>query len=93
MFDFRFWRPCLAILVFTISFIFGLLMGPGCASPLPTIDIKTWAGDSKIEGIQRAQDKKSISCKDPEFDQMICMTYEDLKKIYLTLPKCKAWSL
>jgi len=93
MFDFTFLKN--VVLLFSLSiviFILCLMLGPGCATAMPSLDIKTWAGDSKNTSVSRSQDQKTISCKDPLFDEMICMTYEDLKKIFLTFPKCKEWS-
>jgi hypothetical protein len=64
---------------------------PGCKSNMPSIDAKFWAGDSAQAGISRSQDQKTLECKSPEFDQFVCLTYDDLRKIYNTLLKCKQW--
>lgn len=79
---------------------FCLLMGvlliawalSGCKSPdMPRVDVKFWAGDSANDGISRSQEGKTISCASPEFDEMACLTYTDMKKIFDLLLQCERW--
>lgn len=64
----------------------------GCAHPImPAIDVSTWAGDAQSSSIVRFQDDQEMKCTSPRFDQMVCMTYDDLKKLYLTMHKCMDW--
>lgn len=69
----------------------GLIAILNCAHPMPAINITTWAGDSANDAIARSQDKAVKLCKDPTFDNYICMTGDDLKMIYDTMLKCKSW--
>jgi len=91
VFDFHFWKH--SILILGLAVVIMLLVGPGCATQRPSIDVSTWAGDSKNEGVSRAQDKKTVMCSDPAFDQMVCMSYEDLTKLYLVFSQCGSWDL
>lgn len=72
----------------------------GCAtsryssSVPPPVDVKSWSGDSSANGITRNQldsISMTLQCKDPLFDEYVCMTYMDLKKIHSTLYQCKEW--
>lgn len=64
----------------------------GCpGAEMPNIDIQMWAGDSSRSGITRSQEEKTLSCEDPQFDEFVCLTYEDLKKMYSTMLRCKKW--
>lgn len=74
-----------------MAIIFWVLALPGCKNPIPVIDVSFWAGDSAKDGVSRAQEGKTLACKDPQFDQFVCLTYEDLQKIYDTLLECKDW--
>lgn len=74
---------------FTLGF--GLMILLSCAHAVPEIDIKSWEGDSKNGGITRAQEATTKKCSDPEFNEYICMTGEDLKKIYDILSRCREW--
>lgn len=78
----------MSFIMAAIAFYFG-----GCATvaSFPAMDIQTWAADSKFSSIVRSQDRRTIQCKDPLFDEMICMSYNDLKKLYETLLSCKSW--
>jgi hypothetical protein len=72
----------------------GTLIANSCGSPntkIPEIQIKTWAGDYREGAIVRAQDNAKVSCRDSYFDNYVCLSYEDLKKIYETLLICKDW--
>lgn len=73
--------------------------GTGEIDPMDAADqleIRAFAGDSAKLGITRAQEKKTISCKDTEIDDYICLSYEDLEKIFNQLKrlqqKCRAWA-
>lgn len=72
-------------------FVF-LLICVGCRTTVPKIDVQTWAGDSEHAGITRSQENKTIECKDPKMDEFVCVSYEDLKKIYETFFLCKQWT-
>lgn len=75
-----------------IAFGIGLVFIINCGkSPMPEIDITSWAGDSYTATIIRGQDKEFIACNDPRFNAYICMTGVDIKKIYDTLQRCKSW--
>lgn len=66
----------------------------GCpGSEMPKIDISLWAGDSDRDGITRSQESRSIGCHEHDFDQFVCLTYDDLKSIYSTILKCKKWDI
>jgi hypothetical protein len=91
MFDFTWWKESVFLVLIFIAIEYVFLMCPGCATPLPSIDIQTWAGDSKTGSIVRSQEEMQLKCSDPLFNEMVCITYEDMKKIYLTLPKCRSW--
>jgi len=79
---------CFGIGILLILFV----IQSGCKSMPPSIDAKFWAGDSQNDGITRAQDHETIPCKDSRFDEYVCQSYADLRKIYQTLLKCKQWS-
>jgi hypothetical protein len=64
----------------------------GCHTGIPKIDAEFWAGDSKSKGISRKQEGQTIPCDDPVIDDYVCLSYEDLQKIYHTLLQCKQWS-
>lgn len=64
--------------------------GTGELDPLDAADrveLKAFAGDSSSHGISRAQEKKTIKCDSPEIDEYICLSYEDLKKIFNQLKR------
>lgn len=83
--------PAYLCLFAGLFIIFYLLTLPGCKESIPPIDATFWAGDSKNIGITRAQDSKTIQCNQAEFDQYVCLSYDDVKKIYDTLLQCKEW--
>lgn len=64
----------------------------GCANHPPKVDVSFWAGDSAKDGISRAQENKTMPCADPEFDNYVCLSYEDLKEIFDAMLLCKQWS-
>lgn len=81
--------------VILICFVIGQAEAASTCSvtkKIPKIDVAIWAGDSASGSIVRNQDQRAIACREPAFDQYTCMTYDDLKKIYSTLLKCKKWS-
>lgn len=81
------------LFLFGLGIIFFIMTLPGCASTTPPpIDVQFWAGDSIEEGISRTQEKRFIECKASEFDEYVCLTYDDLKKIYEALLQCEDWS-
>lgn len=79
---------CFAIGLFLIFWIIGL---PGCSSAMPKTEILTWAGDPLNDGISRAQESKLLQCSNSQFSGYVCMTYDDLVKLYSTLLLCKTW--
>lgn len=67
----------------------------GCAAPnthVPSVDIQLWAGNPLRASIQRAQTGQELACFDPSFNNYVCLSYEDLQKIYATFLRCKDWS-
>ena len=63
-----------------------------CANSPPSINVKLWAGDSSSASIKRSQDNESIMCHQREFDNYLCLTYEDYTTIIETyLSSCKEW--
>lgn len=74
-----------------IAGIVFVLTLPGCQANMPPIDAQFWGGDSARQGISRSQENRTLECKQPEFDKYVCLTYEDLQKIYDTLLECKQW--
>jgi hypothetical protein len=72
--------------------IFIAIYCAGCpGAEMPNIDVSLWAGDSSRSGVTRSQEEKTLSCEDPQMDEFVCLTYEDLKKIYSTMLRCKKW--
>jgi hypothetical protein len=70
-----------------------LILTQGCSSNIPAIDVTLWAGNSTQESISRSQSNQNLLCKDPDFDNYVCMTYSDLQKVYETMLKCKQWNV
>lgn len=62
-----------------------------CNNKIPVWDAHFYAGNSRTGSIDRAQSGQSISCEDPRMDQMVCLSYADLKKGYNILLQCKDW--
>ena len=62
-----------------------------CRTAPPKVDLTIWAGDSKNEGFTRAQEGKTISCKDPAIDELAGISYKDVKKLFDLLWSCQAW--
>lgn len=62
------------------------------AKEMPKIDVTLWSGDPDILSITRGEGQISIGCDDSQFEQFVCLTYEDLKNIYSTMLKCTQWS-
>jgi hypothetical protein len=60
---------------------------------MPVWHGKTWAGDSARAGITRAQDSLHIDATDPQFDNYVAMTYEDLKELFGIVWSCKQWPM
>lgn len=84
-------RASLVCLSLGVGIIIFLLATSGCKTGIPPMNVKFWAGDSMNGGITRSQDKKTIECKDPAFDEYIALSYDDLKLIYNTMLQCKSW--
>lgn len=85
-------KASLLCLLLGISIIIYLLALSGCRTAIPPMDVKFWAGDSHKSGITRSQDKTTLECSQPEFDQYVCLSYDDVKEIFNTMLKCKNWS-
>lgn len=69
------------------------LIAAKCEGQRPDWTAKFWAGDSKTQSILRAQDNESIPTESPEFDNYVCLTYEDVLKLETeVLSNCKKWS-
>ncbi len=68
-----------------------LLGASQCSTKPPAIDIELWAGDSATSSIVRKQNSASIECRDVKFDDFVCVSYDDLAKVYSTIQKCKKW--
>lgn len=80
-------RLCLGVIIFFLC-----LSLPGCKSPeMPKIDVSFWAGDSANEGIARSQENRTMACSSSDFDDMVCLSYEDVRKIYDLLLQCERW--
>ena len=74
------------------TWVFCVLILTGCPHlDIPKIDVTLWAGDYERQGITRAQEEKTLACMDPQFDEFVCLTYEDLRTLYNTMLKCKEW--
>ena len=58
---------------------------------MPALNIKIFVGDSKDDGVQRAQAGELIKCTDPAIDQGYWMSASDLKSIYTLIQECKQW--
>jgi hypothetical protein len=72
--------------------VLSLLLLGSCKSLPPVWNGKLWAGSSASIAIERAQDNEAISCAAPEFDNYVCMSYEDFKAFYETyVLGCKKW--
>lgn len=78
-----------ALLIASLSLNAGLVL-IACEDP-PSLDIKLWAGDSEHQSIRRAQENQEIFASSPEFDEYVCTTYTDLKRVYQLLSQCKRW--
>lgn len=76
MFDFR--HPTFPVILFIFGIILISYLLTGCATK-PDLRVSTWAGDSKSGSVMRAQEKRSIKCTALEFDDMVCVNYEDMK--------------
>lgn len=74
--------------ILIILWVFSL---PGCKSAMPPVDVSFWAGDSAKEGITRSQESKTIACSDPAMDDYVCLSYEDVKKLFSILLQCQQW--
>ncbi len=68
-------------------------MGTSSCGERPEWTAKFWAGDFIEEGITRSQNNQTIQCRDPMFDDYVCMSYEDLNKLELeVLSRCTGWN-
>lgn len=80
---------CLGLALLCIGLGSGMI---GCNHPdMPPIDVTFWAGDSAKGGITRSQDHVTLLATDPKFDEMACLTYKDVQKLYSTMLTCKDW--
>lgn len=60
----------------------------GCAHVGPNLHGQLWQGDSKGDGIYRAEDKRSLKASDPLFDGYTCQTTSSLQAL---LKSCKEY--
>lgn len=74
-----------------IAIILWVLSLTGCKNQIPAIDVSFWAGNATQGGITRAQEGRSMSCLDPDFDKYVCITYDDIRKVFDTILMCKDW--
>ena len=69
------------------------LAAPACRGKAPKWDAPIWAGSSETEAIERRQAGQLIECKDPRFDDYMCITYEDFKRNWRKLiDSCQSWN-
>lgn len=58
----------------------------------PNWNAEFWAGHSLGGSIVRDQDEQELLCTAPEFDDFVCLTYDDLLKLETeVLSKCERW--
>jgi hypothetical protein len=81
----------LGCLLLGVAILAWVVITSGCSHNVPAIDASFWAGDPLHSGISRSQENKTLSCSDPSFNDYVCLTYGDLKKIYDTILQCKDW--
>jgi uncharacterized protein YceK len=89
----------LICLLFGIMIMTVILNTSGCGTttslpepkPTPTLHLKFWQGDSKEAGIVRAQDDKVLKCSDPEFNEYVCLSHENLIELNDAINSCKSW--
>jgi hypothetical protein len=75
-----------------LSGVIAALWLSGCKNTPPKFDGKFWAADSERGSIRRAQENSEITCKDPAFDDYLCMSYADHKRWYETyVLGCERW--
>ena len=93
IFDFRFMKEKVSVgIIGIVTFV--ILVNLACVTARPAqphTKIETWAGDSKSGSVLRGQDRQQIECKSPQFDQMVCMKYDDLQKLHFLMGKCDSW--
>jgi hypothetical protein len=69
-----------------------LIFIEGCKTAAPQLtqeDVYLWAGDSKSIAISRSQFNLLLYCTDPEFDNYVCMTYDELERFFNRLQECR----
>lgn len=72
-------------------FLFSILLA-GCSSRPPAVDVTFWSANSEVDGIQRPQEGKVISCQSAQFDNYSCISYDDVAKLFKAFLQCKQWS-
>lgn len=77
----------------SLSVCLGVLFSlSSCKTPgMPDWDGKVYQGSSVVEGIVRSQENETIYCNEPKFDEFVCVSLEDLQKLYANILKCKKW--
>ena len=69
-----------------------LLVGASQCQRPPQWTAKFYAADHEFRAIRREQNGDVILCREPEFDDFVCMTYEDLEKVETEIiQRCKEW--
>lgn len=64
----------------------------GCKHPDPPPWYgKIFSGDSSQEAIVRAQSNEKIYCNDSNFNNYMCVTYEDFKDLIKIIDSCAVW--
>lgn len=60
---------------------------------MPHWEAQFWAGDPNTGSIRRNQANEFIQCTDPKMADYVCLSYQDLQKLYdEVLSKCEKWS-
>jgi len=86
------WRVILFLIGVSMICFAGSIGLMGCKHPdMPPVDVTFWAGDSAHEGVTRKQEGKTIKASDEAFDDLACLSYLDVRKIYDVLLSCKDW--
>lgn len=75
-----------------LSACLGVLFLNSCQHPgMPVWDGKIWQGDPDSQSIVRTQANEMIYCSEEIFRDYVCVSLEDLQKLYANMLKCKKW--
>ncbi len=75
----------------SIILAFSLLIFIACPSDMPDWHGKLYSCSSRVQGIIRSQSNHIILASEPEFDDFVCLSYEDLSELIDILKRCKKW--